>query len=247
MKIGQAFRQRDPTGTGSIFSPASPLGPSLLEGFIGAVRQALSIAMLGLVTACATTSGPTSHASEPTSESFFTRVPSDVVALTQSGIMGPDLRVPPSMALFSEPALRGGIAFLHKFRNRQGDVIGFGTQMEDVLLDQGGHYSGLHKTAFTIVIPGRGTLFLYETEDSRSLESLLRGAPAATTRMDWAGPAVTTTSGPGPGRVGIIIGGTGDFAGRRGTFVEIDKFTGVDPESPSRFIFEIEVRVNFSH
>lgn len=182
------------------------------------------------------------------SESFYTQVPSDVVSLTQSGILSPKHFVPPTIQKFSEPAIKNGIAFLHKLRDAKGEVIGFGTQLEEVALDKDGKFTGLHNTSWTLVIPGRGSLFLFETEDSRKLGSLLRQAPKTTVAMPWKGPVETTTSGPAEGGLGVIMGGTGEFAGKKGTFVEINRFTAIDPNNPSGspFLFEIEVKVDYA-
>lgn len=218
-------------------------GPRRGGSAVRMTRPLFAFALLAL-SACATVDPVTT-----TTESFFTKVPSDVVALTQSGILSPKHYVPATIPRFSEPALKSGIAFIHKLRDKDGNVIGFGTQMEDVDLDQDGKFAGLHRTAWTVVIPGRGTLFLFETEDSRKLGQALRNAPRPTTEIEWDGPEESLTTGPGPGGAGIIVGGTGEFEGRKGTFVEINRFIGINPNAPSGspFIFDIEVKVNFTN
>ena len=74
---------------------------------------------------------------------------------------------------------------------------------------------------WTIALPGRGTLFLYETEDNWTLfkEVFL---PMLLTGQDWSGEWLNVnTVGPLDDWHGLIVGGTGEFAGVTGTFLEV--------------------------
>jgi hypothetical protein len=206
----------------------------------------LWLASIALAGGAALTLGLAAAPAEAKSISFYTLVPSDVVSVTQSGVLSSLNRVPKTIDLLTDPALKSGVAFLHKIRDASGNVVGFATQLEDIKLEDG-KFSGLTDTAWTVMIHGRGSLFLFETEDSRKLSVLVSKIPKTDVPIQLEGPVVTTTSGPAKGGRGIIIGGTGEFAGAKGTFVEINKFTGINPanQSVSPFIFEIEVKVDF--
>jgi hypothetical protein len=159
-------------------------------------------------------------AARTVSESFFIDVPQHGVALTHSGKMMLTAG-PPGIPLFEEKAIRNGLALIMKVRNADGEVIGFASELEvfpakanmleeDVVWD----------TDWTLVIPGRGTLFLHQQEHSGELGPKVIG-PTLKTGKPWVGDwQVTSTVGPGPDGKGVIAGGSGEFEGARGWFVE---------------------------
>ena len=63
-----------------------------------------------------------------------------------------------------------------------------------------------------------------------------------TTGKDWTGNwTVQTTVGPREDGRGIIVGGTGEFAGANGTFVEIDRVTRYTTDGAMMGEFELRV------
>jgi len=76
-------------------------------------------------------------------------------------------------------------------------------------------------TYWTVVLPGRGALFMQQTENNwRLFKQVL--LPMLLSRHDWSGNwRNVNTSGPGRDGHGIVVGGTGEFAGAAGTFLEI--------------------------
>lgn len=185
------------------------------------------LALLGALAAAASSSVPAAEAAtEAREEVFFTKLMADTVAVTAGKFLGEGSRVPSGIQAFGEPAIEGGLADLQKIRNKTGEVVGFGIQMEVWTPDENGRPKPEFPTTWTLVLPGRGTLFLYEIEDPTKLFAKVTEARAAP--QPWTGRIdERTTTGPGPAGVGIIVGGTGEFEGRRGTFIETNQFTAI--------------------
>ena len=80
-------------------------------------------------------------------------------------------------------------------------------------------------TGWALAIAGRGMIFLEQIERSGGLGPRVI-QPARASGKDWVGDwYITTTVGPLPSGRGRIIGGTGEFAGISGSFVELDRLT----------------------
>ena len=218
-----------------------PFGKSLGAGFV--VGAALAVGVLASVPGRALPRVAPIMANEGGEivESFFLRSPADGIAVTHSGKM-PLGVFPPSAQRFSEPAIERGFALFAKVRNANGEVVGVAAELEvhpetgNILTDD-----VVWKTDWTVVIPGRGVLFLHQEEHSGELgPKVLK--PVLETGKAWEGDwTVQTTSGPGPGGRGIVVGGTGDFAGARGSFVEIDRVTKLTTDGVLEGTFEIRV------
>ncbi|MGH7805344.1 MAG: hypothetical protein ACREQJ_13430, partial [Candidatus Binatia bacterium] len=66
--------------------------------------------------------------------------------------------------------------------------------------------------------------------------------PVLETGKAWEGDwTVQTTAGPGEGRRGLVVGGSGEFAGARGSFVEIDRVTKLTTDGVLEGSFELRV------
>ncbi len=158
---------------------------------------------------------------EARSESIYVRVLDDAIAGTHGGRF-PFRPFPDGIRSLAGANLADGFALLTKARDGTQEVAGFATELE-VASPESRLLAGriMTETYWTVVLPGRGTLFLYETENNWRLvkEVLL---PMLLTRRDWAGEwRNVNTFGPRPEGRGIIVGGTGKFAGAAGTFLEI--------------------------
>ncbi len=158
---------------------------------------------------------------EAASESIYVRVLDDAFAGTHGGRF-PFKPFPDGIRSLAGPNLADGFALITKARDGTKEIAGFATELE-VASPQSRLLSGriMTETYWTVVLPGRGTLFLHETENNWKLvkEVLL---PMLVTRRDWAGEwRNVNTFGPRPVGRGIIVGGTGKFAGAAGTFLEI--------------------------
>ena len=173
-------------------------------------------------------------------ESFFAQAPADAVALTHSGKL-PFAAFPRSISLFSEPAIERGLALLVRLRNGAGEVIGFASELEVHPAGRGFSGDVPWKTEWTVVLPGRGALFLHQQEHSGELGRKVLEQVLAT-HQAWQGDATFQTSaGPGPQGRGIIVGGTGEFATAAGGFVEIDRVTRLTPEGVLDGTFELRL------
>ncbi len=173
-------------------------------------------------------------------ESFFIEAAEDAVALGHSGKL-PFAAFPQGVPPFSEPAIERGLALLVRVRNAAGEVIGFASELE--VHPVGHSFTGdrAWDTDWTVVLPGRGVLFLHQQEHSGELGSKVL-QPVLTTREAWQGDlSVQTTVGPRIDRRGIIVGGTGEFMAARGSFVEIDRVRRLTPEGVLEGSFEIRV------
>ena len=155
-----------------------------------------------------------------TVESFFLEWPEDAVCITHNGkvFLAP---YPTTIPLFTEPNIKNSLAVVAKIRDAEGTIIGFASEMEVFLNSdfEGGDIR--FKTDWTIVIPGRGTLFLHQEDHDRELVSKIV-KPTMDSGKDWEGDlTLSTTAGPRADGRGIIVGGTGEFEGAKGSFLEI--------------------------
>jgi hypothetical protein len=164
-------------------------------------------------------------------ESFSLNITGDNILATHGGAF-PFKPFPESLATFPDPALHDIFALVTKFRaGPGGDVIGFGTELE-IAHEHSSLLRGLvmTHTLWSIVVPGRGTLHLYQVENNWRLlkrvvmPMLLTGNPF---NGDFTG---VNTLGPLPDYRGIVVGGTREFAGLTGTFVEIGDLRELHPD-----------------
>ncbi len=185
------------------------------------------------------------YADEPRAgtESFFAELPGDGIAITHGGDAGLATG-PPGIALLQEERVRHGLALLAKLRDKDNVVIGFASELEsfpagaDMLKED-----VVWDTSWTLMIPGRGSLYLSQQEHSGELGAKVI-IPVRETGEAWRGEwTVMTTVGPRPDGYGIITGGSGEFAGASGRFAEIDTLTGFEPGGI--MIGRVELRLMF--
>ncbi|MBI1732036.1 MAG: hypothetical protein HYR49_04620 [Gammaproteobacteria bacterium] len=164
-------------------------------------------------------------------ETFHLNIPTDGVLATHGGAF-PFRPFPAALPEFGDPLLHEVFALVTKFRDRpDGNVMAFGTELE-IAHERSRLLRGLvmTHTVWSIVVPGRGTLHLYQVENNWRLlkrvflPMLLTGHP-----FDGSFTSVNTL-GPLPAFRGRIIGGTGEFSGRTGAFVEIGHLQHLDRE-----------------
>ena len=175
--------------------------------------------------------------------SFFLDTTLDTVAITNNGmnLLAP---FPAGIPLFDEPNIQPGLAILAKIRNESGEVIGFASELEDFPPEGPTPEGELRwKTAWTLVIPGRGSIFLDQIEDVRELLTLVV-FPTLATGIPFEGEyTAIPTDGPRFDGRGVIVGGTGDFKRLRGSFVEIATVTRFDPMSVPDLELTLELRL----
>ncbi|MCC7414397.1 MAG: hypothetical protein IT495_22470 [Gammaproteobacteria bacterium] len=176
-------------------------------------------------------------------ESFFMELPDDGIAFTHGGNMALAAG-PPGVALLSEPRVQSGLAILAKLRDASGEVVGFASELEvfppgaDMLQEV------VWDTDWTLVIPGRGSLYLRQQEHSGELGAKVI-IPTRESGESWRGEwIVTTTVGPRADGRGVIVGGAGEFEGATGSFLEIVTLTGFD--LPGILLGRVELRLDMT-
>ena len=158
------------------------------------------------------------------SETLHFLLPEDGIAVTHGGNV-PFPAAPPGVPTFTEDALKRGFALLVRVRDAQGRVVGLAAELEvhpqgDMLAE-----SLEWDTDWILVLPGRGILTLHQVEHSNELGPKVIN-PTLASGMDWVGDwTIQTTVGPGPGGRGVILGGSGEFEGSTGSFIEVDRLT----------------------
>jgi len=177
-------------------------------------------------------------------ESFSLNITGDSVLATHGGAF-PFKPFPASLATFPDASLHDIFALVTKFRDGPGgEVIGFGTELE-IAHEHSSLLRGrvMTHTLWSVVVPGRGTLHLYQVENNWRLlkrvllPMLLSGRPF---HGDFTG---VNTLGPLPDYRGIVVGGTREFAGLTGSFVEIGNLRELHPEGT--LSGQMELRVGY--
>lgn len=128
-----------------------------------------------------------------------------------------------------------------KIRNSSNEVVGVGSELEEIGSDAEGLYV---KTDWTLKIPGRGALFATEVERvNKLLEAFDDMKKKGEQKRSFDPPLYIATTVPG---TGSIIGGTGEFSGAGGSFKEINEFRYITL-SPGSICADITLEVTFSN
>ena len=158
------------------------------------------------------------------SEILHFLLPEDGIAVTHGGHV-PFPAAPPGVPTFKEDALKHGFALLVRVRDAGGRVVGLAAELE--VHPEGDMLAGNLEwdTDWVVVLPGRGILTLHQIEHSDELGPRVIN-PTLASGQDWVGDwTIQTTVGPGPGGRGVILGGSGEFTGSTGSFIEVDHLT----------------------
>jgi len=156
---------------------------------------------------------------------FYSKMPEQAVAVTHSGHVGLGF-FPADIPKFTEPGIRTGLIANLKLADANGQVIGFASELELFPNASPADADDVRwNTGWALAIAGRGMIFLEQIEHSGGLGPKVI-QPTRASGKDWVGDwKITTTVGPLPNGRGRIIGGTGEFAGIGGSFVELDRLT----------------------
>ena len=208
-----------------------------------------TLMMLAVGSSCAKQSddqaaGNTSAPVDTTHVTFQMFAPEDGLAVTHSGDKPLPL-YPAGIGALSDPSINQGFVLLTKLRDENGEVIGF-TSEQEVVSGDSDLSLGLLRTqsSWTLTIPGRGTIFLFEDEDQSEFLAKA-GIPALTQGKEWNEKwTFVTTAGPHSSGRGVVVGGTGEFEGIMGTFTEVthlSRFT-----SKGELFGTIELRLSYT-
>jgi hypothetical protein len=100
-------------------------------------------------------------------------------------------------------------------RDSRGNLIGSATELEIV--------AGINalEVFLTIAIPGRGSLFAHEMKEFPQPGRAAIWNQVRETGQSWVGELpFVATSGPASDKRGVVLAGTGEFAGVRGTMFQ---------------------------
>ena len=173
-------------------------------------------------------------------EKFTIEAPGDIVTVTHNGSNIIDPR-PAGIALFDEPALQSGLLLVAKIRNEKGEIVGFAVETEAMDAASNPLLGKMRmNTDWTIVLPARGTIYVAQIEDSGAIGKDI--LPAVMVGQEWNGKVdFVSTVGPDPSGRGVIIGGTREFQGITGSFVELSHLTHMSRTRGGVGSFELQL------
>ncbi|GEM_PF-558680 len=175
----------------------------------------------------------------------------DNIVQVHNGKVGPPM-APEGIAPLSQGPLLRSFVNLARIRDEAGKVVGFGSQIETITFDSNPIKHDIQAdTEWTLTLPGRGVLFLGQSEGGDLLGRLTAEAEASGEVVRPGGEQgfeVNHTTGPLPGggpsdRRGIIHGGTGEFWGVRGVFREFNIVFEAHPNG--EFIARTRFELNY--
>lgn len=197
------------------------------------------LCLAGVVTLGVVVAPPDAGADLPRREVWVLDMVRDVRAVTHGGALGIGL-VPAGI----RPLEGGGeanLALITTLTDRTGKVLGIASELEE--------FPGAEKvpgkpwkTTWTLLLNGRGALFVEALE---AMPAVHRPAfETAHAGREWRGRLEgATTVGPQADGRGRIVGGTGEFAGARGSVEEYAVLTRMTPDGVMEG--HIELRVEF--
>ncbi len=169
---------------------------------------------------------------------FTIKIPEDIISLTH-GFTNSMARLPDNIVSLEDSSISNMIAVTARVRNKDGDFVGMASELEIFPDDKGPRPGMSWKTDWTITTP-QGTLFIYEDErvPAAHLPAFMRVASGE----NWQGSIAADISfGPHPSGRGIIIDGTGIYAGATGTFVEKVDLQGLTTEGEMTGVMYLQV------
>lgn len=173
--------------------------------------------------------------------SFHSSMPAHAVSITHGGHVGLGF-FPPDIPRFTEPGIRHGLIANLKLADAAGNVVGFASELELFPEISPADADDVRwHTGWALALTGRGMIFLEQIEHSGGLGPRII-QPTRASGRDWQGDwLITTTVGPLPSGRGRIVGGTGEFEGITGSFVEIDRLTRFTVDGQMEIALELRL------
>ena len=174
-------------------------------------------------------------------ETLYFHAPDDGIAATHDG-RKPIRVFPPGITPLDDKALASAFVLVAKARNRDGEIVGFASEMEDVASETDILRGRMvMRSTWTVELPGRGTLFCDQVEDASEFARKVV-MPAFLLGQTWDAPwTFVTTVGPGPQGRGVIVGGTGEFEGVTGHCVEVTHLRRFTPQGEMTLTMELQL------
>ncbi|MCG8443721.1 MAG: hypothetical protein MI723_18115 [Caulobacterales bacterium] len=142
----------------------------------------------------------------------------DLIAMTHGGQI-PLTPTPPGVRSLEGTGADRSLVLAGLIRDESGEVVGVASELEYFPQPEEEGAKPPWDTYWTLVILGRGALFAAQQENIPAEHA--PAFAAAEEGEGWTGSILgRTTVGPGPDGAGVVLGGDGEFAGARGTFVE---------------------------
>ena len=166
-----------------------------------------------------------------TVESFFLsgtlEEQGSIIALTHGELFPMDA-IPPGIRHLDHLNLASGLAVMAWLHDESGKAVGFASELEQMHEDSQLLTGRLMThTSWTLIIPGRGAIFLYQTENNFRLAKEIM-LPMMIKGETWHGKFNSlNTFGPEPSGAGRIVGGTGEFEAISGEFIEVATLRGL--------------------
>lgn len=173
----------------------------------------------------------------PRREVFHLEMPTDGLATTHNGrhILP---TAPAGIAQLTEPAIASGLLLIAKLRNEQGEIVGTASEAE--WFPHPEDTSQPWHATWTIMIPGRGHIVGYEQERVSPTAARIFATVAA--GEEWRGEFYEQVAvGPLPSGDGVILGGSGEFAGATGTLSEFARLHRMTPDGVMHGRIELHV------
>ncbi|MBL8350788.1 MAG: hypothetical protein JNL87_10770 [Burkholderiaceae bacterium] len=174
-------------------------------------------------------------------ETLYFHAPEDGIAATHDG-RKPIRVFPNGITPLDDKALASAFVLVAKARNRDGEIVGFASEMEDVAPETDILRGRMvMRSTWTVELPGRGTLFCDQVEDASEFARKVV-MPAFLLGQTWDAPwTFVTTVGPGPLGRGVIVGGTGEFEGVTGHCVEVTHLRRFTPQGEMTLTMELQL------
>jgi cytochrome P450 len=161
---------------------------------------------------------------QPSIERFYWSTLDDILAITHDGSVAQPL-FPKGIESLADTPIKNQVGVMMKLRDAEGNVVGLGSELEWLTDD------GKLVVHFTITIPGRGVLVAHQIKEYAHPALLSVFGKVQESGEPWTGDmAVVATCGPSERGMGVIIAGTGEFAGAKGTMKQTMNFKRIAAE-----------------
>ena len=152
-----------------------------------------------------------------------------IFALTDGGYVFID-QIPQGITTLVDTPAEDLLILATFVEDEAGNIVGIASELEE--FDKPLTPDGLHDATWTLKLTGRGTLIGHQIEHSSPEALAFLGqirTQVAESGQPWSGEFVAAgTIGPADNGMGIIIGGSGEFAGAQGYFTEENVYRGYD-------------------